>query len=105
MSGGNRRFCRRTAYRNSINGALALIIIDVVFWGSYMFSGLACPIWLAVSVVRAIVGRPGLRVAIVRASFPAVVLMLVLTNNLLQEWIAADNAARVCTGYGIFNVF
>jgi hypothetical protein len=95
MSAGNRRFFRRSAYENSINGGLALILIDAVFLGSYMFSELVCPIWLAVSVVRAIVTRPGLRVAIVRASFPVMVLILVVANSLLQEWIAGHNAARV----------
>ena len=95
MSGSNRRSSPRTGFRNSINGALALILLDIVFLGSYMFSGVVCPIWFVISIVRSIVTRPALRVAIVRASFPVAVLILVLTNNLLQERVAADNAVRV----------
>jgi len=95
MSECNRRRCRRAEFRNSINGAGALIIFDAVLWGSYTWSGLVCPVWLVVSLARSVVTRQCLRAAIVRALFPVAVLMLVLANSVLQDRIAENTSARV----------
>ncbi len=95
MPKNNLRWFRRGAFGNSINVAVALIVVDVVCLGSYLFSGIACPIWLLVSLARSIIARQDWRVAIVRASFPVGALTLVLANYFLQERIAADSAASL----------
>ena len=59
-----------TAIRGTMICALAVILLDVVIFGSYLFSALVCPIWFLAAVVLAIVRRHGLAVATARVLIP-----------------------------------
>ena len=75
--------------------ALVVVLLDVVFTGSYLCSALVCPIWFLTAVVRSVVRRPSFGVAAARVLIPLVTLLLVITNSSVQKRIAMANAARV----------
>jgi hypothetical protein len=79
----------------SICGAFTLLFLDVVLFGSYLFSFPVCSIWFLVSILKNAIQRPGWKLAIIRISFPALTLALVLANNSVQLRIAESNAARI----------
>lgn len=82
-------------FRGTLLCTTVVIFLDVVFYGSYMFAALICPIWFLIAIVRAIAQRPGWEVATGRVMIPVATLLLVLANNSLQVKIAQANAARL----------
>ena len=91
--------------RGSIVCSVVLFVMDVLLFGSYLFSILIGPIWLLVAIVRAlkaIFARTSWRVAVTRIVIPLVTLALVFGNAKLQSRIAESNAERIikaCTQY------
>jgi hypothetical protein len=69
-----------TVVRGSLICALIVLSFDVVLDGSYLFSAVVCPIWLLVSLFRAVVRRPTLGVAAARVVIPLVTGLLVVAN-------------------------
>ena len=84
-----------TAIRGTLICSLVLVFLDVVVGGTYLVSGLVCPIWFLVSAVRVIVCGPSLGVAAARMLIPLATGLLVVANSSVQTTIATDNAARV----------
>lgn len=72
-----------------------LFCLDVVGDGSYLFSGLVCPIWFLMSVVKNLIWRPRRGVALLRIAIPALTLGIVLANTAIQWTIAEGNAAQI----------
>lgn len=84
--------------------AAALLCLDVVVDGDYLFSILVCPIWLMASVVKNLIGRPGWRIALFRVAIPAVTLGIVLANTAMQWDIGDANGERVVKACEDFHV-
>lgn len=84
-----------TATRGSLICSLALVFLDVVLDGSYIFSAAVCPIWFLVAVVRAVARRSSSVVAAARMLMPLVTGILVVANYSVQGTIAMGNAARL----------
>src|SRR5438105_939647 len=84
-----------TAIRGSVISSLIVIIVDMFFYGSYIFAALVCPLWFLVAVVRAVARRPSSRVAAARILMPLVTGLLVVANSSMQNKIAIRNAGQV----------
>jgi hypothetical protein len=84
-----------TAIRGSLICAAILVFLDVVFHGSFLYSVLVCPVWFLVAIIRAVMLRPRIQVAVARLLVPFATMLLVLANDRLQEQIALVNAAHV----------
>ena len=84
-------------FSGSLAGACALLFLDIVETGSYVFSVLACPIWFVVRLMRVALQHPKTRGwgAVARVAIPVVTLALVLANGALQKRIATVNAERI----------
>ena len=70
--------------RASLIGAGVLLGVDIVIYGSFLFSVLVCPIWLLVAVAKAIFRRGDWRVSVARVFIPVVTIVLVFGNASLQ---------------------
>lgn len=81
--------------RGSLVGAFVLLAWDAVVSGSFMASILVCPVWCVVSLVKAVIQRPGWKIGLSRILVPALTLGLVLGNAALQSRIAGANAQRI----------
>lgn len=89
--------------RASLIGAGVLFGVDIVIYGSFLFSVFAGPIWLLVAVAKAIFRRSDWGVSVARIVIPVVTLVLVFTNASLQSRMARANAERIidaATRYG-----
>ena len=75
--------------------ALVVVLLDVVFSGSYLFASRICPIWFLVALVLAIVRRPSVGVAAARILLPLATFLLVIANSSVQKRIAMAHAAQV----------
>jgi hypothetical protein len=98
----NQRRLRTLLYRawhcgilGSVGAALALVALDGVLNGTYTLSVIVCPIWFLLSVARSASNRRGWRLALLRATVPALTLGLVLTNATVQSMMAEANAAKI----------
>jgi hypothetical protein len=81
---------------------MALTCLDMIGWGSYLFSALVCPIWFTVAVVLALLRRLSPRAAAAYLAMPVLIAVVVFGNSCLQQAIARANAARVvdaCESY------
>jgi MFS family permease len=83
------------AIGGSVLGALVLMFWDCVNGGTYITSIIVCPVWLATSVVKNTIQRPGWRTALLRIAAPALTLGIVLANDAFQRDIAERNAKRI----------
>jgi hypothetical protein len=92
------------ASRLSLLGAAVSLCFDVGLDGSYLFSALACPIWLLVSVVKNLIWPPGWRVALFRIAIPPLTLGIAIGNTALQWKIAETNADRIIKAVEEFHV-
>ena len=92
-----RSHCRGylAATAGTLTCSLAVVLLDVVLDGNYLWSAIVCPIWVIVGVVRTVLRRPRWTVAVARLLLPVVTGSLAVANNRLQESIAMGNAARV----------
>ncbi len=81
--------------KGSIIGAIVLLAWDVASFGSFVVSGVVCPIWFVFSVGKNTGQRPGWRLAFLRVATPAVTLGIALANASVQDRIAEANAARI----------
>ncbi len=84
-----------TASKGTLLLAAAVLCVDVVFDGSYAFSGLICPIWFLVSLVKNLIWRPGWEVALFKIAMPVLVLGITITNDSIQWNMAETNSKRV----------
>jgi hypothetical protein len=83
------------ASKASLFCAAALLCLDVVLHGSYLFSILICPIWFLACIVRNSIWQPGRAIALFRVAVPALTLGIVLANTAIQWTIAEGNAAHI----------
>jgi hypothetical protein len=86
-----------------VAGAQALLLIDVALLGSYLCSGLVCPIWLFVSLLKNAIQRTPSRTFLFRVAMPGLTLAIVLVNDSIQSCIAETNAAKIITACEQFN--
>ncbi len=84
-----------TALGGTLACALALVFLDVVVDGCYIFSAVVCPIWFIAAVGRSILQQPPLGVAAARVLIPVVTGLLVVVNYSVQRTIAMGNAERI----------
>ncbi len=90
--------------RRSLIGAAALIIVDAVVFGSFVFSSLICPIWLLASAGRSVRRRPGWVIALARLAVPVLTLGIVAVNFSIQTAIAEANAGKIIQAVERFRV-
>jgi len=81
--------------RGSLVGAFVMIAWDAVVSGSFTASIFVCPVWCVVSLIKAVIQRPGWKIGLSRILVPALTLGLVLGNAALQSRIAGANAERI----------
>jgi hypothetical protein len=100
----------RTSFLRKIRGSLicagVLLGVDIVVYGSFLFSMFVGPIWLLIAIARAIMHRRDWRLSVTRVVIPLVTLALVVGNAFLQSGIARANAERIitaCTQYRASN--
>ncbi len=72
-----------------------LIIFDVVLSGSFLLSVLTIPIWLLVTVTKAVIQRPGWWPSLKRVAMPLIVGGIVVGNARLQNNIAQGRAETI----------
>jgi hypothetical protein len=92
--------------RGSLVVASVVICFDIVFCGFYAMSSLVCPVWFVVSIAKAIIQRPGARVAAIRIAIPVATLLFAITNYSVQKNVAMANAERIiraCESYRVVN--
>ncbi|WP_165075872.1 hypothetical protein [Paludisphaera rhizosphaerae] len=98
---GAREFYRNI--RGSLGAAAAILVIDVVFLGSILWSLILCPIWVFVSLVKsANRHRPGYGLVVTRMLIPVATFLLVRANDSFQRGMAEANAQRIiaaCEAY------
>jgi hypothetical protein len=86
----------------SLFAASVVLCNDIVLGGGVAISYFACPVWLFLSVIVAVVQRPRLRFGIPRVLAPVLTLLTVLANNSVQERVTMANAhqiIRACENY------
>ncbi len=93
-----------TAIKGSLWGMAAVLLLDVGHDGFYMFSLLICPAWFLISLVKSVVERPGLGIAVLRVSMPLLTLAIAMSNGALQWRISDVNAERVIKACEEFRV-
>jgi hypothetical protein len=87
----------------SLFGAGFVLLFDVVFDGSYLFSGLICPIWFIVSLIRNLIARTEWHLALFRLAIPVFTLGIAVTNSFIQSEIADANSERIITACEAFH--
>jgi hypothetical protein len=87
----------------SICGAFAILLVDVVLFGSSILSLVVCPIWFIFSMLKNAIQRPGWRLALIRIAIPVLTLGLVLVNDTIQYRIAESNTLRIIAACEEFN--
>lgn len=83
--------------RGSIGAAAILLTLDVVLFGSRLYSFIFCPIWMLVSLLRSATKRPGWGLAVVRIFIPFLTLWIGRVNDAFQLSVAEANAQRIIT--------
>lgn len=81
--------------RVSLGIAVALLAWDAVLTGSFVVSFIVCPVWFLLSTLKNAIQRPDWKLALLRATIPALTLGVVLTNDTVQLKLAASGAARI----------
>lgn len=98
---GLARFFRNI--KGSIAAVAVLLTWDGALFASYLMSGLFCPIWFLLSLLKNAIERPGWGLALVRVAIPALTLGIVWANNAVQIGVAEANAWRVVTACMTFH--
>jgi hypothetical protein len=105
MSGGGAMFvcqsksqCWFSAFSTSKKSLLwmaAILLFDVGEEGFYTWSLIACPPWLFMSSIKAIVQQPDWRTCVVRIAMPILTFAIAYGNGELQWKISDINAERI----------
>ena len=88
---------RRSGVRVSVACALALLVVDAGFTGSFVMSLLICPVWFLLAILKNAIERPAWRLALLRMAVPPLTLGTVLANDAVQTRIAEANAPQIIT--------
>ena len=86
----------------SVLAACFLLYFDIVQFGWCAYSIAACPLWFAISIVKAVALRTALPLSVARVTVPLVTVLLAISNQWLQTKIAMHNAGIViqaCDAY------
>jgi hypothetical protein len=93
----------------SLMTAGVLLALDVLLYGSFLFSFFVGPIWLLFAIAKAIVRRNNWALALKRVLIPLITLGVVFGNAWLQSRVARVNAeliidacARYKTNTGVY---
>lgn len=92
--------------RGTLICAGVLLGVEVVVYGSFLFSIFVGPIWLLVALAKAIFRRGDWRVSVTRVVIPVITLGLIFGNASLQSRMARVKAERIidaCTQYRTVN--
>lgn len=87
-----------TASVFSVLGVLsttAVVVIDIVVFGSYGMAGLICPVWFVVAILRSAWPPRSLRMITRRATLPLLLLSTTVAASWAQRALARAQAAIV----------